>query len=1505
MSKEPTKHLVTPPGENINTGTVKTSPSVDAAPLPDPISSAKITSKELATSKVQPVNDTAVEKSITSTPEKVKDFKVVQKTEITKPVPSADTDNQTALSEHDPKRSIKNTTDAKVKSSPDVPAVTVATVTDKTSLSNTKQPVAGGQSEAPTVKANVKTAESQDDPAPPPEPSTVITTVSTPEEKTTQPNSDQPLSQDLSKTPTDKATLTSEGSEEKPVALTKLVSALKAKNEVPLADGGPVEPSVVSTPEQVSECLPKKQAKLEPSPDVDTQTASEQDANKTAKAALQVEVEASPKVPPANKTTLANEETLPKREPVPSGLSEAPTIKADVKTEVKTAEPPTVIRAERATVSTPEDTSTQPNSDQPLSQDLSKTPADKAALTSGGSEEKPVALTKLVSALKAKSEVPLADDAPVEPSVVSTPEQVSECLPKKQVKLEPSPNVDTQTTSEQDANKTAEAALQVEVDSSPKVPPANKTTLANEETLPKREPVLSGLSEVPTVKADVKTTKNSEDPAPLSDPPTVIRAARAAVSTPEDITTPPNSDQPLSQDLSKTPTDKAALTSGGSEEKPVALTKLVSALKAKSEVPLADDAPVEPSVVSTPEQVLEDLPKKQVKLEPSPNVDTQTASEQDANKTVKAALQVEVETSPKVPPAKKTTLANEETLPKREPVPSGLSEAPTVKADVSADVKPVEGSQDPAPHSESATVIRPEKEVVCTPEASNREQPLSQGLSKTPTDKAALTSGGRDEKPVVLPELVSALKAKRDIQSADDGPVEQSFESSPEQASEDTPKNKLVHLEPSPNASTQTSSEQDAIKIVKAAAEVKVDSSPEAPSANKETVKDDPSLPKSMPSVPSGLSEAPSVKADVKSAESQEDPSPLSEPFIVIMAEKVDVTPVEVETTSLNKVKPVSNNSSQSPAPEALLKLAETKEDSSVEQESVSVTTFKSEVQTGVVEQMNELKPQCAGDGKLEMTMKENAEPLPSAYTHNQTSPSEQDSNKIAKVTEIEVESPSQVPSTNKETATNETSPPKSMPSGPNGLSEAPAVKTEVKTTEPPTVIRAEKAAVSTPEDITTPPNSDQPLSQDLSKTPADKATLTSGGSEEKPVALTKLVSALKAKSEVPLADDAPVEPSVVPTPEQVSECLSQKPVKVESSSNIDTQTASEQDANKTATEVEIETSPEVPPSNKSTLTVETTLSKREPAPSGLSEAPAAIADVKSAESQEDSVKTLDSTADLNTNTIIKPEPSTDTNTSPLKQQLEKVTAEIVEEVELESIPDILAPNKETLGNDTSNTETPSDSLPKSPPAETLVKTAERGEDSAAPPEAVLATCAERDVQSLDGDAPVKQSEQATSEHVTKQMPAIKTDEDVQTLPVAGNKDLVHKVIELTDALDVEAPGLESVSKPVDVPEPHLPQDSGLKQPQADNKNSEDLGKIADDLSSTKNHDRLFSNNDICTYCNKIIDGNAKIVFNEPSVICHPKCLKCGVCAKDLGGLEIPMFLTDEAILCVDCYRKA
>ncbi|XP_020564609.2 nascent polypeptide-associated complex subunit alpha, muscle-specific form-like isoform X2 [Oryzias latipes] len=1803
--KEPTKHLVTLPGEKNKTGNVKTSPLVDSASLPKRVSNAKIKQKELAANEVQPLNDTGVEKGIMSTPEKATDLRLTQNTDNTKPVPPGDTDNQIALSKQDQKGIIKDTADVKTKSLPK--AVNVETVTNETSLPNTQQPVVGGLSEVPAVKADIKITESSEDLAPLPEPSTVIraerVAVCTPGDKTTAPNSEESCSQGLSKTPTGKAAITSGESEEKPVALPEPVSVVKAKSEVQLADDAPVGQGVESTPEQASEHT-KTVVHLEPSPNTDTQTSSEQELNKIAKATAEVKEGSSPEVPSANIATETDETSLPNNMPsvlsglpvvpsaiadfksadsqedpspfpepfivvraekvdvspvkdentfldngklvsnnssqspapeallkltktkedsaatqepsesevqsikggvveqmnepahqctgygnreltrkenvepllsadnnnqtipsdqdankvaksiggievesspeilsakketvtnetspsksmpsVPSGLSEAPPVKVDVKpanpeTPAPLSEPTTMIRAEIATGCVPEDKTTPPKSEQPLSQDLSKTPTDKAAITSRKSEEKPVALPELLPALKAKSDEELADDAPVGPSVVSTPEQVSENLLKKPVKIDSSPNTDTQKSSEQDAKKVPKAAGDIEVKSSPEVPSTKKETVTNETSPSKSMPsVPSGLSEAPAVKVDVKPAESPETPAPLPGASTMIRVERTTGFVLEHKTAPPNSEQALSQDLSKTPTDKAAITSRKSEEKPVALPEPLPALKAKSDEELADDAPVEPSVVSTPEQVSENLLKKPVKVYSSPNADTQTSSEQDANKIAKAAGEIEVKSSPEALFTKKETVTNETSPSKSVPsVPSGLSEAPAAKVNV----KSAESPETPAPLPGASTMIRAEIPTGCVPENKttppNSEKALSQDLSKTPTDKAAITSRKSEEKPVALPELLPALKAKSDEELADDAPVEPSVVSTPEQVSENLLK-KPVKIDSSPNTDTQKSSEQDAKKLPKVAGDIEVKSSPEVPSTKKETVTNETSPSKSMPSVPSGLSEAPAVKVDVKPAESPETPAPLPGASTMIRVERTTGFVLEHKTAPPNSEQALSQDLSKTPTDKAAITSGKSEEKPVALPEPLPALKAKSDEELAddaPVEPSVVSTPEQVSENLLKKPVKVYSSP----NADTQTS-SEQDANKIAKAAgEIEVKSSPEALFTKKETVTNETSPSKSVPSVPSGLSEAPAAKVNVKSAESPetpaplpgasTMIRAEIPTGCVPENKTTPPNSEKALSQDLSKTPTDKAAITSRKSEEKPVALPELLPALKAKSDEELADDAPVEPSVVSTPEQVSENLLKKPVKIDSSPNTDTQKSSEQDAKKVpkaAGEIEVKSSPEVPSTKKETVTNETSPSKSMPSvPSGLSEAPAVKVDVKPAESpetpaplpgastmiraeiptgcvpedkktppnseqalfqdlsqtptdkaaitsgkseekpvalpepsvvstpeqvsenllkkpvkvdsspntdtqtssekdvnkiakaageievssvdketvtdeaiplkgdpvpgrlseapgvktdvkptesQEDPVKTLESTADLNTNNMVKPVPSQNTSTSTFKQQIEKVTCKIVEEGEFEPIPDILTLHKATPVNETttSKIEIPAtDSWRKSPPAETLVKAAEREEDSAVPPEQVPAICTESDVHPLDDAAAFNQSDEATSEHAPKQMPALK------------------KVLILGS--------------------------------------SEDLRKIAEDLSSTKNNLRLFKN-DICTYCNQIIDGKAKIVFSEPSVICHPECLKCGVCVKDLGSLEITMFLRDETIMCVDCYRKA
>lgn len=95
-----------------------------------------------------------------------------------------------------------------------------------------------------------------------------------------------------------------------------------------------------------------------------------------------------------------------------------------------------------------------------------------------------------------------------------------------------------------------------------------------------------------------------------------------------------------------------------------------------------------------------------------------------------------------------------------------------------------------------------------------------------------------------------------------------------------------------------------------------------------------------------------------------------------------------------------------------------------------------------------------------------------------------------------------------------------------------------------------------------------------------------------------------------------------------------------------------------------------------------------------------------------------------------------------------------------------------------------------------------------------------------------------------------------------------------------------------------------------------------------------------CYFCNQIINGNVKIIFSEPSMNCHPDCLKvcyvffcknavylcfydilslsllymkltlsmllqCGVCARALGDMLTPMFLKDQVIQCGVCFSEA
>ncbi|XP_053702471.1 zinc finger protein 185-like [Synchiropus splendidus] len=96
--------------------------------------------------------------------------------------------------------------------------------------------------------------------------------------------------------------------------------------------------------------------------------------------------------------------------------------------------------------------------------------------------------------------------------------------------------------------------------------------------------------------------------------------------------------------------------------------------------------------------------------------------------------------------------------------------------------------------------------------------------------------------------------------------------------------------------------------------------------------------------------------------------------------------------------------------------------------------------------------------------------------------------------------------------------------------------------------------------------------------------------------------------------------------------------------------------------------------------------------------------------------------------------------------------------------------------------------------------------------------------------------------------------------------------IEVTEALDVETPNEASPETQTVETEPNRISDD------------KDTNVVA-----------------VCSFCEQVIDGNIRIILNEPAISCHPECLKCAVCACVLGNLTSPMFLRKQQIQCEIC----
>nr|XP_020454568.1 sciellin-like [Monopterus albus] len=211
--------------------------------------------------------------------------------------------------------------------------------------------------------------------------------------------------------------------------------------------------------------------------------------------------------------------------------------------------------------------------------------------------------------------------------------------------------------------------------------------------------------------------------------------------------------------------------------------------------------------------------------------------------------------------------------------------------------------------------------------------------------------------------------------------------------------------------------------------------------------------------------------------------------------------------------------------------------------------------------------------------------------------------------------------------------------------------------------------------------------------------------------------------------------------------------------------------------------------------------------------------------------------------------------------------------------------------------------VPKSPirsAAESAVRSRESKNISAAPADPRPKTRAEK-IQPINNNV-VKPSVAPKPKNAADRMMELRVKNSSEA--GADRDKLPGQAIELTDALDVESPTVTAVPKSVEDPKQSHSEESKWKQ--YDNWNSNDkFQRPRDVLRSTHTLKQTRDGKAVCSYCDKIIDGNTKITLSDPLVLCHPDCLKCGICAKDLGNLLTPMFLHDHLIICYGCFRKA
>ncbi|XP_062289606.1 fibrous sheath CABYR-binding protein [Scomber scombrus] len=266
----------------------------------------------------------------------------------------------------------------------------------------------------------------------------------------------------------------------------------------------------------------------------------------------------------------------------------------------------------------------------------------------------------------------------------------------------------------------------------------------------------------------------------------------------------------------------------------------------------------------------------------------------------------------------------------------------------------------------------------------------------------------------------------------------------------------------------------------------------------------------------------------------------------------------------------------------------------------------------------------------------------------------------------------------------------------------------------------------------------------------------------------------------------------------------------------------------------------------------------------------------------------------------------------------EKYTEETVEAVAVvveESLPETpavtnaVAAAQETASKDSREpvpdllANTVSES-PTQPATETAVKSVA----SAAPAQPAPNTRAEEEskseVQNAE-DTAVQPAPETPAEHAAELRienainPATASDaEAVQDKSGVG-------AIELTDALDVEAPTAETDPEPEEDPKQSDSEEVKPNQKSDDANNGEMFEKPAEEQQPTQTMYKTRDGKAVCSFCDQTIDGTVKLSLSEPFLSCHPECLKCAVCAEALGDLLTSMFLHDQVIYCGECFAKA